>query len=123
MDSALDHGGSAAEGQLFVALSAEALAGADGPRTMCFEGAIHAIPLLILVDSGSSHSFISSKIAAKLLGIQRLTAPISVQVANGEILQCAAYLPGAVWTVQDIRFSSDLRVLPLQHFDLILGMD
>ena len=48
-----DHGGSLAEGQLFVALSSEALAGSDGPRTMRFEGTILDIPLLILVDSGS----------------------------------------------------------------------
>ena len=32
-------------------------------------------------------------------------------------------LAAAVWLIHDHSFSADLRVLPLQHFDLILGMD
>ena len=118
-----DHGGSLAEGQLFIALSAEALAGSDGPRTMRFEGTILDIPLLILVDSGSSHSFLSSAVAAQLPGVQQLSDAISVQVANGNVMLCSTHLPAAVWKIQNYHFSSDLRILPLQHFDLILGMD
>jgi len=48
---------------------------------------------------------------------------ISVQVANGGILHCSTHIPAVVWSIQDYSFSSDLRVLPLKHFDLILGMD
>lgn len=40
--------------------------GADGPRTMRFNGAIQGHQLLILVDSGSSHSFLSTHIADQL---------------------------------------------------------
>ena len=122
-DSVSEHGGSVAEGQLFVALSEEALAGADGPRTMRFDGVIQDLPLLILVYSGSSHSFLSSHVAAKLQGVQRLSGSITVQVANGGIMHCSTHLPAAVWRIQDCSFTSDLRILPLQHFDLILGMD
>ena len=69
-DSVSNHGGSVAEMQLFVALSEAGLAGADGPKTMRFDGVIHDLPLLILVDSGSSHSFLSTHIAGKLQGVQ-----------------------------------------------------
>lgn len=62
------HGGSVAEDQLFVALCKDAVTGSDGPRTMCFIGSIQNHQLLILVDSGSSHSFLSSHIAAQLTG-------------------------------------------------------
>jgi len=106
-----------------VALSKEAVAGADGPRTMRVDGVIQDIPLLILVDSGSSHSFINASIADKLQGVQRMPDTISVQVANGGILHCSTHIPAVVWSIQDYSFSSDLRVLPLKHFDLILGMD
>jgi len=118
-----DHGGSLAEGQLFVALFAEALAGSDGPHTMHFEGTILDIPLLILVDSGSSHSFLSFAVAAQLPGVQKLSDAISVQVANVNVMLCSTHLPAAVWKIQNYHFSSDPRILPLQHFDLILGMD
>jgi hypothetical protein len=38
---------------------------------------------MILVDSGSSHSFISAKLASKFLDITQLTHSLSVKVANG----------------------------------------
>jgi len=90
---------------------------------MRFEGTILDIPLLILVDSGSSHSFLSSAVAAQLPGVQQLSDAISVQVANGNVMLCSTHLPAAVWKIQNYHFSSDLWILPLQHFDLILGMD
>jgi len=118
-----EQGGSVKDAQLFLALSQVAFGGTEGPRTMCFQGTIQNHHLLILVDSGSSHSFLSSHIADKLQGVQFLPSAISVQDANGGIMQCATHLPRASWSIQDFNFSSDLQVLPLQHFDLILGMD
>ncbi|WVZ77708.1 hypothetical protein U9M48_025546 [Paspalum notatum var. saurae] len=44
-------------------------------------------------------------------------------VANGAILSCNSYIPQAVWSLQHRQFTSDLKILPLQHYDLILGMD
>ena len=70
-----------------------------------------------------AHSFLSSAVAAQLPGVQRLSDAISVQVANGNVMHCSTHLPAAVWKIQNYHFSSDLRILPLQHFDLILGMD
>jgi len=78
--------------QLFVAMSKDALADSDGPKMMRFMGSILGHQLLILVDSGSSHSFLSSQIANQLLGVQSLSQPIKVQVANGEVLQCISHL-------------------------------
>jgi len=92
-------GGSVKDAQLFLALSPEAFGGTEGPRTMRFQGTIQHHHLLILVDSGSSHSFLSSHIADKLQGVQFLPSAISVQVANGGIMQCAAHLPGASWSI------------------------
>ena len=108
---------------LQLSLSQDALAGADGPKSMRFLGSIQGHELLILVDSGSTHSFLSLSIAAQLSRVQSLSQPIQVQVANGAILQCSSHLPAAVWLIHDHSFSADLRVLPLQHFELILGMD
>jgi uncharacterized protein len=39
--------------------------------------------ILILIDSGSSHSFISAQVAAQLQGVSVSASPIQVQVANG----------------------------------------
>jgi hypothetical protein len=52
--------------QLFAALSKEAISGQDGPRTMRLHGIIQGKPILIFVDSGSTHTFISQALSSSL---------------------------------------------------------
>lgn len=111
------------EAQLSVVLSQEAVSGSEGPQTMKFVGSIQGHQLQILVDSGSTHTFLSRVIADHLVGVSQLPTPLIVQVANGGILQCDSALLSASWAIQDITFSSNLKILPLPHFDLIIGMD
>lgn len=109
--------------QMFLAVSQDALQGIEGPKTMKFHGSIQGLEVLILVDSGSSNTFVSHSIASKLSGVESLSTPVKVQVANGSVLQCSSKLSNAVCFVGEYSFTSDLKVLPLHHFDIILGMD
>jgi hypothetical protein len=56
-------------GQLCLFLSEAAVSGADSPKSMRMWGSIQGQDVLLLVDSGSSHSFMSSKIAAPRLKV------------------------------------------------------
>ena len=58
--------------------------------------------MVILLDSGSSYSFVSSSLAASLARIQSTGTPMWVKVANGAIVQCDSYLPDATWSIQGI---------------------
>jgi hypothetical protein len=49
--------------------------------------------------------------------------PSQVRVVNGSILQSVAELLQASWSIQGYEFHTDLKVLILQNFDMILGMD
>jgi hypothetical protein len=109
--------------QLFLAVSIAAVAGTSASHTMCLDGAIQNQPVKILVDSGSSHTFISERLASSLSGIVPVSSPLSVQVANGQKLQCVSILPEAFWCVDGYQFQSDLKVLPLSTYDMILGLD
>ncbi|XP_044956875.1 uncharacterized protein LOC123407740 [Hordeum vulgare subsp. vulgare] len=51
-------------------LSKEALEGAESPMIMCLHGWVQQCEVLMLVDSGSSHSFINSSLAHQLQGVQ-----------------------------------------------------
>jgi hypothetical protein len=63
--------------QLFLLLSAAAAtSGKSVVRTMQFTGCIEGHDILILVDSGSSHSFINSSVASQLFGVCGLPAPV-----------------------------------------------
>jgi hypothetical protein len=109
--------------QLFLLLSTAATSGKSAARTMQFTGSIEGHDVLILVDSGSSHSYINSSVATKLSGVRELPHSVSVQVADGSSVQCSQEIPTAVWTVQGYKFHSNLKVLPLGSYDMILGMD
>lgn len=77
----------------------------------------------ILLDSGSSHTFISSALAASLSGSSSLASPVKVQVANGLVLLCESEFSSALWSTCGYEFTSDLKVLPLSSYDMILGLD
>jgi len=49
--------------------------------------------------------------------------PISVQVANGELLSSSKVIPATVWSMQGLEFQQDLKVIPLSSYDMILGLD
>lgn len=55
--------------------------------------------------------------------MQLLDPAVQVQVANGTVLQCDSYIPAATWSVQGYSFTSDLKLLPLSAYDMILGLD
>jgi hypothetical protein len=77
----------------------------------------------ILLDSGSSRSFINSSVASKLDGVQRLPSPVNVKVADDTNLVYSSGFPSVAWSTNGLSFHSALKILPLGLFDLILGMD
>lgn len=88
-----------------------------------FSDSIQHIPVTVLLDYGSSTSFISCQLAAKLSGFQPLPQPVTVQIAGGGSLTCDSVLPQAIWFIGALAFQSDLKVLPLKAYDIIIGMD
>uniref|UniRef100_J3MDG5 Retrotransposon gag domain-containing protein n=1 Tax=Oryza brachyantha TaxID=4533 RepID=J3MDG5_ORYBR len=75
------------------------------------------------VDSGSTVSFLSSEIATKIPGVEPLAHPVKVKVANGEIMECQSTIPQCEWSTQGHVFTTNLRVISLGGYDMILGMD
>jgi hypothetical protein len=62
-------------GQLFMAISVAAVSGQEAPKTLKLKGVIQGYEVLILLDSGSSHSFISTSVASFLAGVTNVSNP------------------------------------------------
>ena len=58
--------------QLCLMLSQAALTGKPAPKTMYMIGEIQGHEVSILIDSGSSHTFISAALAGKLSGLSEI---------------------------------------------------
>lgn len=79
--------------------------------------------VVILLDSGSSSSFISQSLADKLPNWTPLTTPVQIRVANGTLLQCTHEIQHCPVNIQGHCFLVNLKILPLQCYDIILGID
>lgn len=100
-----------------------ALAGTEVGEAMKLRCLVKNKVVLILVDSGSSHSFVSSSFLSKV-GLRSTPAsPKQVKVANGEILFSHSCVPDLEWWIQGHSFTSSMRVLDLEAYDAILGYD
>jgi hypothetical protein len=109
--------------QLCLFLSEAAVSGVDSSRSMKMVGLVQGHPVMILIDSGSSHSFLSASVVELMHGAVPLLHPLSVAVSNGEKVLCQQQFLQAAWEIQGCKFTSDLKILPLQHYDLIVGYD
>jgi hypothetical protein len=77
---------------------------AQPPKTMQFLGNIQGMHLLVLLDSRSSHCFLSTQVVDQLQGLTPLPQVLSVQVANGSKLQCTHELVQASWSLGGCEF-------------------
>jgi hypothetical protein len=104
-------------------LSLNAISGTEKGEVMKLRAIVKNKVLLILVDSGSSHCFISSAFV-RSTGLPTLpTHKKTVRVANGDILISDEYVPQLDWWIQGHSFTTDMRVLDLQAYDAIIGYD
>lgn len=79
--------------------------------------------VLILLDSGSSSTFISSSTVDRL-GLSPEEVPaVQVCVADGGKLASKQSIPELTWWTQSHTFTFPAKVLNLQCYDMILGMD
>lgn len=107
----------------FFSLSQAAPMGVQGRKTIKLTGLINSQEILILIDSGSSSTFLSEKTAASLHCPVTDAPPIQITVASGEKLQSTQQVTNLAWWTQGHTLSTDARILPLPYYDLVLGMD
>jgi hypothetical protein len=91
-------------------------------RSIVLQCSVQGRAALFLLDSGSSNSFISGKLASHISGHIPLKQPRRVTVAGGGILQCTHYIPDCPWVCDNCEFSTSFKILPLQSYDGIVGM-
>jgi len=101
-----------------------AASGSNRPaRAIQFVGTIQGHPARILVDYGSTHSFVSQTLASQLSGVSTFSPALQVTVADGSQVTCCSQIAQLSWSVQQCDFVSAAKILPLSSYELIVGMD
>jgi len=98
------------------------MSGTPSHNTIRLTKTITNQPINILVDGGSSHNFIQTRIA-KFLGLPLTptSTPLRVMVGSGETLECAHKSPNVNISIQGHTFALDLHVFPLGGAEVVLG--
>lgn len=104
-------------------VSVNAIEGFHNNKTITFTGRKGRHQFAVLVDGGSTHSFIDEQVASKLKCELFKTLLMRVQVANGNHLESQYECKGFKWKVEDYEFQTSVRTLPMGGYDLVLGVD
>lgn len=96
--------------------------GTPAPQTFRLLGYLRCHQVVILVDGGSTHNFIQSRLAHFLALSATLTTTLRVMVGNGNTLKCDTQFLQVPVLIQDHTFTLDLFHLPLCGTDLVLGV-
>ncbi|KAJ1699965.1 hypothetical protein LUZ63_008477 [Rhynchospora breviuscula] len=92
-------------------------------NSMRFKGEIGKIPVYALVDSGSTHSFVNPEVIKSLQLPVSQTNPMVVVVANGGKMVTDTKCESLQFSIQGYEFTKDVRLLSVQGYDMILGLD
>jgi hypothetical protein len=107
----------------FYHLSINAISGTEGADCIKIRSLVKNKVMLTLMDSGSSHSFVSAAFVAKAgLTPVQVTAR-QVKLANGEMLNSDQVVPQLEWWCQGHTLKVDMRVLDMGAYDAILWYD
>ncbi|XP_026439743.1 uncharacterized protein LOC113338565 [Papaver somniferum] len=104
-------------------ISLHALNGNATGDTIRIPGVLNNHKVSILIDSGSTTSFIDSALATSLQCNIDSTAPMKVTVANGEYTLIHGICTQLQWSMHVHTFVENLRLLPLGGCDIVLGAD
>ncbi|GAU45274.1 hypothetical protein TSUD_99960 [Trifolium subterraneum] len=103
-------------------ISFHAMSGSTDQTTIRIPGRLANHPVTVLIDGGSTHNFVQTRLA-KFLNLPSLpTNTLKVMVGNGSILTCQSLCAATPLSLQQKTFSVDLYTLPLCGADVVLGV-
>ncbi|XP_057806177.1 uncharacterized protein LOC131021105 [Salvia miltiorrhiza] len=96
--------------------------GFDGPQTMKLFGRVGDTRLLLMVDNGASHCFVSEKVARKLNWQIEPTTSFSVVLGDGSRVRTGGICKDVPLTLDTETFYISCYVFPICSVDMILGV-
>ena len=111
-----------AEPEIELRLSELSFNGLDTSQTMKIFGSLNDTKLLVMVDSGASHCFISDRVARDLKLQVTPTKPFAVRLGDGSQVMTAGICQNISLRLTSEVFLVSCYVFPLRSIDIILGV-
>lgn len=104
-------------------ISWHALAGVVAPRTMRVMGKIGEQLVVVLIDTGSTHSFVDQDLARRIRLPAEKRSQVNVMTANGDSVPYIECCVAVSLSLQGIKFKANLHLLTLGGCDVVLGVN
>ncbi|KAJ3689885.1 hypothetical protein LUZ61_019049 [Rhynchospora tenuis] len=92
-------------------------------QTLQFQGEFDSTPICVLIDTGSTHSFLNPSLVDTGKWTVSATTPLQVKIADGSAMTTSEKCDQLPFKLQNHPFCGTVRLLNIQGYDLILGMD
>lgn len=102
--------------------SMQAINGQPSPKTFRFAASILGHTVSVLIDSGSSHNIIQSRVATFLNIPTAAIGAFKVMVGHGDYLECVGFCSTIPLQIQSYIFNVSFYVFPIQGADVVLGI-
>lgn len=112
----------AVDSEVELRLSELSFNGLDTSETMKLFGSLNNHNMLVMIDSGASHCFISDRIVEDLQLRVTPTASYSVRLGDGSSVRAAGICRNVSLTMASEVFVVSCYVFPLRNIDIILGV-
>ncbi|GKC86278.1 ty3-gypsy retrotransposon protein [Tanacetum coccineum] len=89
---------------------------------MKLRGTIGTTEVLILVDGGSTHNFISNTLVPELKMVTVFITPFGIQIGNGDIIRCNQHCKDISVKLPYIKIVQDFYPFSIEGVDLVLGV-
>jgi Retroviral aspartyl protease len=92
-------------------------------KIMKFKGKVDKMSVCALLDSGSTHFFVNPTVLqGEKIKVTQIV-PMMVTLANGAKMVTDLYCEDLQFQIQGYEFERNVRVLDVQGYDMILGLD
>ncbi|KAJ7947417.1 Transposon Tf2-1 polyprotein [Quillaja saponaria] len=106
----------------FAAISLHTILGKQTATTMKLKGKLGKRDVLILMDSGSTHNFVSESIVWELHLMMQYVTPFGIQIGNGDIIRCNSICRNLNVQLPRLKITQDFFPFSIEGADLVLGI-
>ena len=108
--------------EITLTISCHSLVGIHTPRTLKIKGYIKKRKVIVLIDFGSTHNFIHSKLAKALNYFIYLAPKFQVMIVDGGTTNFLGKFHKSTLTMGDYVLNSPMISITMGGFDVVLGV-
>eukprot|EP00253_Pinus_taeda_P031893 PITA_31893 len=104
-------------------ISLHALAGISSPQTLKIKGFFKHHPVVVLIDSGSTHNFIHQRVTEVVHCFVRAVSNFQVQIVDRGTMKCERHYENIKLQMGDYHLKTHMFAINMGGCDIVLGVE